>query len=135
MGYEEKQRKFIEQYDIKVGSILKVIRKHTVADNKLAWECCWESNGMDDMIDGEYQVDGIGPSGFSLDEWWFPYYCLEFVSNPTPWEMAKYKYPSLRASKYSMKDKSIIMGLINSDNFTDLYEDEFMHLLKLALNP
>lgn len=79
--YAELQAEWCNNYGIKVGSKVKVTRR--AEDGEQDWRAVWVTKmnryvGSVGTIDEIHQKDGL-----AIDEWYFPYFVLEPVKDPT----------------------------------------------------
>lgn len=81
-SYIDQQTKWIKENNVKIGSIVKVLRK-TINEEDKFWDNFWIDEGMVAMINYNYEIIDICEQGILLYDngydYYFPYFVLEVI--------------------------------------------------------
>jgi hypothetical protein len=118
MGYEERQREFLEDNGLKLGSIVRVRERIEEMDD--GWGCSWV-DGMNDFIGGDFEIvdirgfDGIGLC-YTGDEddppYFFPYSAIETTNMFDP-VMLEITNPEIKKYKLSNAELITLAGILD----------------------
>ena len=77
MNYEERQKEWIENNNVKIGTLVTVIRDAQSGED--GWNDSWEDE-MDEYVGKAARVTDVDGVDIELDgNWGFPYYVLEVL--------------------------------------------------------